>query len=260
MVLKCQQCGGKSVRFDRSLGGRAVCAACGNPMVENAGKSNRRQKQYAGITLTRPRQSLTARTALAWLLPLGLIGCHLYLRAHPRAGSQLLAPYTPASKEAWEIKAPADTELLIDQAQRGDREEVDPSLHATIRQLIARLQVKGVRLLISNKVAELAGGEWDPNLGEIRIRPSTVMAGSRALAEALAHESAHVSQSCRAGGLAKGSEPMGIEVNTAADFKRQLDSPLYHGPPASKAVELEAYSVGANPPWAVMLLDYYCKS
>jgi hypothetical protein len=229
-------------------------------MVESSRKLNTRQPQSAGTTLLQPRPTLTARTVLAWLLPIGLIGGHLYLMAHPRVGSQLIAPYTPASKGAWEIKAPADTELLIDQAQRGDREAVDPSLHATIRQLIARLQVKGVRLLISNRVTELAGGEWDPNLGEIRIRPSTVMAGSHTLAEALAHESAHVSQSCRAGGLAKGSEPMGIEVNTAAAFKRQLDSPLYHGPPSGKAVELEAYSVGANPPWAVMLLDYFCKS
>jgi len=219
MALKCQQCGGRSVRLDRSLGGRAVCAVCGQPMVESSRKSTRRQQQSAGTKLLQPRPTLTARTALAWLLPIGLIGGHLYLMAHPR-----------------------------------------PSLHATMRQLIARLQVKGVRLLISNRVTELAGGEWDPNLGEIRIRPSTVMAGSHALAEALAHESAHVSQSCRAGGLAKGSEPMGIEVNTAAAFKRQLDSPLYHGPPSGKAVELEAYSVGANPPWAVMLLDYFCKS
>jgi hypothetical protein len=234
-------------------------------MLEGSRKSYRRQKQYAGSSQVQSKRSVTARTAVAWLLPMALIGCHLYLVSYPRVVSQLLAPYTPASKEAWEIKTPADAELLIGQAQSGDaqlgdREAVDPSLHATIRQLIARLQVKGVRLLISNRVTELAGGEWDPNLGEIRIRPSTVSAGSTALAEALAHESAHVSQSCRAGGLAKSSEPMGIEVNTAAAFKSQLDSALYHGPPSGKAVELEAYSVGANPPWAVLLLDYFCKS
>ncbi|WP_323357448.1 hypothetical protein [Cyanobium gracile] len=178
---------------------------------------------------------------------------------NPRAVSHWLAPYSPSSRNAWWIKTPADIELLIDQAKKTDREAVDLSVHRTIRELVPRLQDKGVRLLITDKVMEHAGGEWDPGTAEIRIRPSTVSMGSRVLAEALAHETAHVAQSCRAGGLGKNSEPMGIQVNTAEVFKHQLGSPLYKGEPSSKAIELEAYSVGANPPWAIQLLDHFCK-
>jgi hypothetical protein len=179
--------------------------------------------------------------------------------ANPRAVSHWLAPYSPSSRDSWWIKTPADIELLIDQAQKTDSEIVDPSVHETVREMITRLKAKGVRLLISERVMEHAGGVWDPGLAEIRLRPSTVTMGSRVLAEALAHESAHVAQSCRAGGIGKNSEPMGIKVNPAEVFRHQLDSPLYKGHPSTKAIELEAFSVGANPPWAIILLDHFCK-
>jgi hypothetical protein len=229
-------------------------------MNDTKRKSNRLRYHYAEKTPSRWKQQFSVKTAIAWLLPIGVVGCYLYLMANPRAVSHWLAPYSESTRNAWWIKTPADVELLIDQAQKADSEAVDQSVHGTIRELITRLQVKGVRLLISEKVMEHAGGEWDPSMAEIRIRPSTVTMGSRVLAEALAHETAHVSQSCRAGGLGKNSEPMGIKVNTAEVFKHQLSSPLYKGPPSSKAIELEAFSVGANPPWAIQLLDYFCKA
>ncbi len=211
------------------------------------------------VTQRARKQRFPVKSAIALLLPIGLVGCYLYLMGNPRAVSHWLAPYSPSSRNAWWIKTPADIELLIHQAQKGDREAVDLSVHRTIRELLPRLQDKGVRLLITDKVMEHAGGEWDPGTAEIRIRPSTVSMGSRVLAEALAHETAHVAQSCRAGGLGKNSEPMGIQVNTAEVFKHQLGSPLYKGEPSSQAIELEAYSVGANPPWAIQLLDHFCK-
>lgn len=276
MASQCQQCNSKSVVYDRSLGGRAVCAVCGAPMNDTRWKPirrqthskvvsdarrkpTRRQNSYASVTPRGGKQQLSVKIAIAWLLPIGLVGCYLYLMGNPRAVSLWLAPYSPSSRNAWWIKTPADIELLIDQATRVDREAVDLSVHRTIRELVPRLQDKGVRLLITDKVMEHAGGEWDPGTAEIRIRPSTVSMGSKVLAAALAHETAHVAQSCRAGGLGRNSEPMGIQVNAAEVFKHQLGSPLYKGEPSSKAIELEAYSVGANPPWAIHLLDHFCK-
>jgi len=203
---------------------------------------------------------LQPRTLLAWFLPAALFGSYLWFGANPNAFDHWLAPYSPQTREAWWIKTPADTELLINKAQQWDRNPADPSTHEAIRALAATLRAKGVRLLVSNHVMLHAGGEWDPRRGEIRLRPSTVEMGSQALAQALAHESAHVSQSCRAGGLSRNSEPMGIEVDPAAAHQQQLDSPLYKGPPSSKAVELEAYTVGANPPWGELLLNHYCQS
>jgi hypothetical protein len=83
--------------------------------------------------------------------------------------------------------------------------------------------------------------------------------GTVTLAQALAHEAAHVAQSCRAGGISKNSEPMGIQVDPARTYQQQLGSSLYKGPLSSKAIEIEAYSVGAIPEWAPKLLDHYCK-
>jgi hypothetical protein len=259
MAPQCEQCNSRSVVYDRSLGGRTVCAICGAPVSDTKRKPKWRRNNYTQITPGRWRQRCSVKTAIAWLLPICLVGCYLYLMANPRAVSHWLAPYSPSSRNAWWIKTPADIELLIGQAQQADRETVEQSVHGTMRELISRLQEKGVRLLISENVVEHAGGEWDPGMAEIRIRPSTVTMGNRVLAEALAHETAHVSQSCRAGGLGKNSEPMGIKVNTAEVFKHQLGSPLYKGPPSSKAIELEAFSVGVNPPWAIQLLDYFCR-
>jgi hypothetical protein len=228
------------------------------PITETKGTTARRN-YFVGRHPGLRKQRFSLKAPIAWLLPLSLVGCYLYLTANPRAVSHWLAPYSPSSRSSWWIKTPADVELLIDQAQKADNETVDPAIHGTIRELITRLNDKGVRLLISERVMEHAGGEWDPSLAEIRLRASTVTMGSKVLAEVLAHETAHVAQSCRAGGLGKNSEPMGIEVDPAQVFRHQLDSPLYKGHPSSKAVELEAFSVGTNPPWAIKLLDHFCK-
>jgi hypothetical protein len=258
MIPRCKRCNSRSIVYDRSLGGRAVCSACGTPISEKIGISSRRSFSAWRSPGTRGK-TFSFKTPIAWLLPLGLVGFYLYLMANPRAVSHWLAPYSPSSRNSWWIKTPADVEILIDQAQRADSETVDPSVHGTIRDLITRLKAKGVRVLISERVIEHAAGVWDPGLGEIRLRPSTVSMGSRVLAEVLAHETAHVAQSCRAGGIGKNSEPMGIKVNPAEVFRHQLDSPLYKGHPGTKAIELEAFTVGANPPWAIKLLDHFCK-
>lgn len=259
MALKCPRCRSKSVRHDRSLGGRAVCSVCGTPMVEPKPSAWRHRTHALGAQ-GQWLQSKSIRNLIAWLLPISLVGSYVYLMANPRAVSHWIAPYSPASKNDWWIKTPADVELLIGEAQKGDGEDVEQSVHATTRELIFLLKDKGVRLLVSERVTEHAAGVWDPNRAEIRILPSTVALGSHALEEVIAHESAHVAQSCRAGGLGEGSEPMGIKVDAAEVFLQQLRSPLYEGPAPEKAIELEAFSVGANPPWAIKLLDYFCKS
>jgi hypothetical protein len=146
------------------------------------------------------------------------------------------------------------------QGRAGDAIAADPADHKATRDLVSSLKSIGVKIVITNHVTDQAGGEWDPSRTQIRLRPSTVAMGSRVLSQALAHESAHVAQSCRAGGLRRQSEPMGIEVNPAANYQHQLDAPIYKGPPSSKAIELEAFSVGANPAWAVTVLNHYCKS
>lgn len=200
------------------------------------------------------------RLVLAWILPSGLMVSYLYLWFNPRAVTSWVAPYRASVRNDWQIKTPADIELLIGQAQLG-QQDVDPQAsEGAIRRIATTLTSKGVRILISDNVRQHAAGEWDPSYREVRIRPSTLSMGTAILAEALAHEAAHVAQSCRAGGLSKKSEPMGIPVDSAKTFEEQLSSPLYAGPPAERAIELEAFTVGKQPDWAHVLVDHFCKS
>ncbi|MCP9884111.1 hypothetical protein KBY97_03070 [Synechococcus sp. ATX 2A4] len=189
----------------------------------------------------------------------GLLGSYLFMGANPRVIHHWLARYSVSTANSFEIKTPAHIEVLIDMAITGDREVVQPSVNRTTRKLIARLQAKGVRILMSSNVTEGAAGVWDPGVGEIRIKRSAVLMGSLVLAEIMAHEAAHVAQSCRAGGLGQNSEPMRIKVYPVATFRERLNSPLYGNHVATRVIELEAFTVGTNPPWAIKLLDHYCK-
>jgi hypothetical protein len=106
-----------------------------------------------------------------------------------------MAPYSESARNSWNIATPADIELLIGKAQEAPAAAPSQESEAAIRSISSNLISKGVRILISDNVTPNAGGEWDPSRGELRIRPSTVIMGTAALAQALAHESAHVAQS-----------------------------------------------------------------
>jgi hypothetical protein len=144
--------------------------------------SSGRFSLFGGLSPAGGKKVVSVKSVIACLLPLGLVGSYLSMMANPRAVSHWLAPYSPSSANSWLIKMPADIELLIDQAQRADAEPVAPSTHGVIRDLITRLDAKGVRVLISERVVEGAGGVWDPGLAEVRIRPSMVAKGSSVLA------------------------------------------------------------------------------
>ena len=92
---------------------------------------------------------------------------------------------------------------MFSQAQKNQTAPSDPNLENTIRILAQTLQSKRIQLVVTDHVSPGAGGEWDTTRGELRLRPSTVAMGIPVLANALAHESAHVAQSCRAGGIGK---------------------------------------------------------
>lgn len=267
MAPRCPRCNSELVKHDRALGGRAVCGECGMVLSIKATRRSVRTPvfrpvQSANRNIRRPAISANRNNRmnlLSWLLPAGIIGGYLYISANPGAISKWMAPYRESTKNSWQISTPADIELLIGKAQQAPGVPGSPASDGVIRDIANNLKSKGVRILVSDYVTPNAGGEWDPAQGEIRIRPSTVLMGTAVLAQALAHEAAHVAQSCRAGGIGNKSEPMGIPVDPAKTYQQQLDSALYKGPISNMAIELEAYSVGAIPEWAPKLLDHYCR-
>jgi hypothetical protein len=256
MSRRCPRCNSHSVRHDRSLAGRAVCGGCGMVLGPNDPRQARRSTAFKttyGFSFRNPV------SAIAWLIPASLLGAYLYLWANPRVIPARVAPNSESARNSWNIATPADIELLIGKAQEGFEVSTSQRSENAIRSIAINLISKGVRVLISDNVMPHAAGEWDPGRGELRIRPSIISMGSATLAEVLAHEAAHVAQSCRAGGINRKSEPMGIQVDPAKTYQQQLNSILYKGPISDKAIELEAFSVGAIPEWAPRLLDHFCK-
>ncbi len=198
------------------------------------------------------------RTVVAWLLPLSLVGSYLWVGSNPL---QLRRWTAPPEQGSWLIETPADTELLIAEAGKFTPEaENDLDSAPAIRQLTRSLLSSNVRLRISRRVQEGAAGEWDPGVSEIRIKPEGLQMGLNPLAQILAHEATHVAQSCKGGGIGKNSTPLGIEVDPAATFEAQLNSGLYAGHPAGRAIELEAFTAGARPAWAAQLVDHFCAN
>lgn len=271
MSSPCPNCGSWSVRHDRSLGGRAVCGACGSVLGVRRRKGGRRgtpmrqafrpsRSPLWGVRLT-PSSKLGARFwwRLFWLLL--LLGLPLSLTlAHDRGWLRVPRPLQPGD---WPIRTSADVELLLREAQSSVpsdsvRAGQDGST-GLVRDLIASLIAHHVAIVVTDAVPTGAAAIWNPTTAEINLRPSVLHQGIGRLAEVLAHESAHVAQSCRAGGLHRGAVPLGISVDAASAFDAQLRSGLYPGHPAAKAVELEAFSVGARPAWATELLEYYCN-
>lgn len=255
MPRRCPRCNSQSVRHDRSLAGRAVCGGCGMVLSAN-------DPRQASPTAFKTAYGFNFRNlgnAIAWLIPACLIGAYLYLLANRGTIPTRVVPDRESARDGWHIATPADIELLIGKTQEDPAVPTSQRSENAIRSIASNLIAKGVRVLISDNVMPHAGGEWDPRRGELRIKPSILPMGSSTLAQVLAHEAAHVAQSCSAGGIHKGSEPMGIPVDPAKTYQEQLNSVLYKGPTYKKAIELEAFSVGAIPEWAPRLLDHYCK-
>ena len=196
----CPFCNSQSVRYDRVLAGRPVCGSCGMPLSKT--RQIRWPASVRSIINKRIGRPAT-KTLVALLLPIGLVSSYLYMWSNPSSMMRWLAPFSPAAREGWVIKTPADIELMISQAQKNQTSPYDPNFENTIRILAQVLQSKGIQLVVTDHITPGAGGEWDTTRGELRIRPSTVAMGIPVLANALAHESTHVAQSCRAGGVGK---------------------------------------------------------
>lgn len=233
-----------------------MCGGCGRALNPS---DLRKPIHSAPLRQVLASDSRNKKSTIPWLIPAAILGGYLYIWANPNAGTTSLAPHSEEASKGWNIATPADIELLIAKAQQSPSGSSRQSDDDAIRSIASKLTSKGVRILISDNVMPKAGGEWDASRAELRIKPSTVSMGTATLAEALAHEAAHVAQSCRAGGIRRNSEPMGIQVDPAKTYQQQLNSSLYNGPLSSKAIELEAFSVGAIPEWAPKLLDHYCR-
>lgn len=181
----CQNCGSRSVRHDRSLGGRAVCGACGAILggPSRRGRSTRvARRRPAGVFFWRAFFALVLIS-----LPIALT------LAYERGWLRVPRPLQPGD---WPIRTSADVELLLREAQNpaptavglGGQDDATP----LVRELMATLIAHRVAIVVTEAVPQGAAAFWNPATAEIGLRPSILHRGLPVVAEVLAHEATHV--------------------------------------------------------------------
>ena len=130
---------------------------------------------------------------------------------------------------------------------------------STIRMLLARLRDVGVRLEIGPTRKPQAAGEWLPRQGVVRIRPDIPLRGSQEFAKVLNHESIHVAQSCRAGGVRRIPMLLGLQRPLRDQDQAMLAMPIYSSqPPVVQRLEAEAFGLQYDLSAGPSLLARFC--
>jgi hypothetical protein len=132
--------------------------------------------------------------------------------------------------------------------------------HGAIRQMLGSLERSGVVVLLEQPRKPGAAGEWNPRRAELRIRPDVPGKGSVEFARVLNHETIHVAQSCRGGGLRAQPKPLGLPRELDARARQHLAEPLYAKASARERVlEEEAYAGQGQLSLGTQLLAAHCR-
>jgi hypothetical protein len=123
----------------------------------------------------------------------------------------------PLAPGEWPVKTSADDDLAL------------------VRQLIATLLDHHVAIVVTDAVPTGAAAAWNSMAAEISIRPSVIGQGLPVLAEVLAHEAAHVAQSCSAGGLPRASCQVSTQAILLAKPSNWRPSALAPGRPGQRS-------------------------
>jgi hypothetical protein len=130
-----------------------------------------------------------------------------------------------------------------------------------IGELLASLEARGVVVLLEQPRKTGAAGEWNPRRAELRIRPDVPGKGSVEFVRVLNHETIHVAQSCRGGGLHAQPRPLGLSRQLDAQARRHLAEPLYAKASARERIlEEEAYAGQGQLSLGAQLLAAHCRA
>jgi hypothetical protein len=128
-----------------------------------------------------------------------------------------------------------------------------------LAQLLTILSDIDVLAVIGEPRLKGAAAEWDPSRQIIRIAPRSLSQGSEIALKILNHESIHVAQSCRNGGINYRPKSLQVELSPEKIFQKQLGSDIYSGiGEQTKRIESEAYSYEYSSKAARHFLSKYC--
>ncbi|MEY4355487.1 MAG: hypothetical protein RLZZ89_555, partial [Cyanobacteriota bacterium] len=103
--------------------------------------------------------------------------------------------YRYSLREGEKKKSEAELKKLLETSRKNE------NYTRKIYRIIDTLTSFGVLVVIGEPLKKGASGEWDPFNQVLRLSPETLNMGSEVVLEILNHESIHVAQSCKAGGI-----------------------------------------------------------
>lgn len=135
---------------------------------------------------------------------------------------------------------------LISQAQAGihggDAPVASLTADSTIASQVHTLESLGIHVVVGQPSTDGASAQWDSGTRTMTISADTMQAGAPAVLQAMNHESVHVAQSCKAGGIGQAGTPLGIA--TSGEAAQDVQNEIYSGiSPQEKQMELEAYTL-----------------
>jgi hypothetical protein len=135
---------------------------------------------------------------------------------------------------------------LMSQAQAaiggGDGPVASLTADSTIAGQVNTLESLGIQVVVGEPTIEGATAQWDAGSRTMTISAETMNAGAPAVLQAMNHESVHVAQSCKAGGVGEAGTALGIA--TSGEAAQAVSHDTYAGVSAEeKQMELEAYTL-----------------
>lgn len=113
---------------------------------------------------------------------------------------------------------------------------------STIASQVNTLESLGIQVVVGEPSIDGASAEWDSSSRTMTISAETMQQGSDAVLQAMNHESVHVAQSCKAGGVGAAGSALGIATSGEAALAVQHET--YSGISAEEQqMELEAYTL-----------------
>ena len=113
---------------------------------------------------------------------------------------------------------------------------------SSIASQVNTLESLGIQVVVGDPSIDGASAEWDSSSRTMTISAETMQQGSDAVLQAMNHESVHVAQSCKAGGVGAAGTALGIA--TSGEAAQAIQNETYSGISAEEQqMELEAYTL-----------------
>ena len=161
--------------------------------------------------------------------------------------------YRYSLREGEAKKSEAELKKLLETSRQNE------NYTRKIYRLLDTLSSHGVSVVIGEPLKKGASGEWDPSMQVLRLSPKSLTMGSEVILEILNHESVHVAQSCKGGGINYRPQPLDLPLSPARITSKPLKSDVYSSISAvQRRLEQEAYSYEYSNRAARTLLAEHC--